>query len=374
MSEHARLSASGAHRWLRCPASVDLEATLPDPGSRYAEEGTKAHELAERALKARCTAMDVEGDYPADMRAHVQTYVDYVAELVTDPDLLWVERRVDYGAWVPDSFGTSDAMALVGTTLHTIDLKYGAGVRVDAKNNAQGRLYGLGAYDALSFIADIDCVATHIVQPRLDHISTETLSADELLKWGDEISKAARRTLDPDPPFAPGEVQCRFCRAKSVCAARANANMRIAQEEFSEPCPSPSALTLEQIAALLPRLDEMKRWADDVQQYALGQALDGQPVSGYKLVEGRSIRQWRDEDDTIKALRKLKYTERDFLKKKLLSITEIEKLLGGKAKAKPVLETLIHKPEGKPALAPEADKRPALQSAASARDDFNQAA
>jgi len=374
MSAHARLSASGAARWMRCPGSVDLEATLPDPGSAYAEEGTQAHALAEACLRTDRDAQQIEGDWPAAMREPVQRYVDYVRTLQPAGATRYVEQRVDFGAWVPGGFGTADALISAPGTLHVVDLKFGAGVPVDATDNPQTRLYALGAYHALGWLETIDVIEMHIVQPRRDHISVERLATQDLLTWGDAISQAAQRTLSPNPPLIPGETQCRFCRAAAVCAARAEANQAIARDDFAEPRPAPKTLSLEQIADLLPRLDELKRWADDVQQYALRQALDGQAVPGHKLVAGRSIRQWRDEAETIKALRKLKYAEGDYLTKKLAGVPAIEKLLGGKAKAAPVLEHLVHKPEGKPALVLEADKRPALQTAASAKGDFSQAA
>lgn len=386
MSAHARLSCSGAHRWMACPGSVQLEADLPEQSSRYADEGSAAHMLAEWCLDHEADAADAPDEvaracgvaWPPDMRQAVQVYLDYVRGLTAPGTARYTEQALDLSAWIPGGFGTSDVIVVGDGVLRAIDYKHGAGVRVDAANNPQTRLYGLGALHAFDAIEDIHTVETHIVQPRMDHISVEVLSVEDLRAWGETVKVAAAAVEQPDAPLVPGEKQCRFCRAKAVCPGRARANLAVAQREFATPgappVASPAALSIPELATLLPHLDELVAWAKDVQEYCAQQALAGRAVPGYKLVEGRSARTWADEAAVIAALRKLKYPKADYIVEKLIGITDAEKLLGGKKAAAPILDPLTIKPPGKPTLVPEADRRPALNTAESARTDFADAA
>ena len=387
MSElHHELGASGASRYLACPGSVRLSRGIPDQTSAYAEEGRLAHLLAELCLSNRIDAIDVNNTEAASlgidpetleaMRPHVQTYLDYCYEIGTQApaECTFIEARVDLDHWIPAGFGTVDFGVFEQTsrTLHVIDLKYGAGVPVSAIDNPQTRIYGLGLLLELQHLYDIDQVRLHIVQPRLDSISTETLKITDLLDWGHEVLKSGvQAALQPDAPLVPGLKQCRFCRAAAVCPARAAANQDLARRDFDGTLIPPECLSLADIAALLPHLDELRRWATDVQDYALAQAEQGRQVPGYKLVAGRSNRAWAgSETDTLDALLDLGLAMVDITTSKLSGIPAIEKALGGAKRAAPYLEPLITKPVGKPALVPDADPRPALSSASSARSDF----
>lgn len=386
MSAHHPLGASGASRWLACPGSVRLSQGIPDPGSSYADEGTRAHLLAELCLfngidTAAVTNVEAAklGIAPEDleeMREYVQTYLDYCASLGVGPApaQTFVEKRVDLSPWIPGCFGTDDFGLLDewSATLHVVDLKYGAGVRVHAPGNPQPRMYALGLLGELEHLYSIESVQMHIVQPRLDHVSVETLPVATLHAWArDVLVPGAQAALHPEAPLNPGEHQCRFCRAAAVCPARAAANQDLARRDFDGELLPPQALSLEEIAALLPGLDELRRWASDVQDYALAQAEAGRELPGYKLVEGRSNRAWAgDETATLAALQALGLAEYQITSRKLVGIPAIEKALGGPKVAAALIEPLITKPVGKPALVPAADPRPALSSASSARCDF----
>jgi hypothetical protein len=361
-------------------------AASPDQTSAYAEEGRLAHLLAELCLSNRIDAIDVNNTEAASlgidpetleaMRPHVQTYLDYCRAFVDtwSPDLVFIEEWVDLDPWIPGGFGTVDfgVIDTLARRLHVIDLKYGAGVPVSAVGNPQTRTYGLGLLLDLCFLYDIDQVVLHIVQPRLDSISTETLKVTDLLNWGHSVLRpGVQAALQPDAPLVPGLKQCFFCRARKVCPARASANQAQARRDFDGTLIPPEVLSLADIAALLPHLDELRRWATDVQDYALAQAEQGRTVPGYKLVAGRSNRAWTgNETDTIDALLDLGLAMVDVTTSKLVGIPAIEKVLGGAKHAAHLLEPLITKPVGKPALVPDADPRPALSSASSARSDF----
>lgn len=377
---HAVLSASGAHRWIECPPSARLEEQFPDETSPYAEEGTTAHALAEVRLmqalgaKVRLSSRITKSEhYNPSMEEHVAGYVTLVIERInvhrqyTPDPLIMFEQRLDFSRWVPDGFGTGDVVIVSDLGVEVIDLKYGQGVPVSAEGNPQTRLYGLGAYEAYSALYDIDRVFMTIVQPRLDSISTEELSVAALLEWAEEvIVPAAKLAYAGEGNFYPGK-HCRFCRAKAVCRARAEANLDLARYDFA----SPETLSPEEIAEILTQLErDFLTWASDVQAYALDQAVNhGVKFPGWKLVEGRSNRRYADEEAVKAVLRDAGYTDEQILKMDLKGITEIEKLLGKKRFAE-LLSEYVVKPTGKPTLVPESDKRPEISSVSSAQADF----
>ena len=372
---HARLGPSAAHRWINCPGSVALSEKCPAPkSSTYAEEGTVAHSLAE--LKLRKYLGELRGaaytpkpkkiqsseSYNNEMEEATDFYVDSVLERLaaagSDAELL-VEQQFSLNKWVPESFGTSDAVVIGGNAIEVIDLKYGKGVRVDATGNPQLRLYGLGAAELFGDLYDFENVRETIIQPRLDHVSTEEIALDDLRAWATEIvAPAARLAMDGAEIWNAGEW-CRFCPAKAVCRARAETNLELAKHEFK----APPLLTDEEIGEILKKAEELEKWAADVAAYALDQALAGKHFDGWKLVEGRSVRKYADDIKVAETLKAAGFDEAMLYERKLYGIAAMEKIVG-KKKLTETLGELIVKPAGKPTLVPESDKREAIETAA----------
>lgn len=375
---HALLSASSAHRWLECPISVRMTADLPDTAGEAAAEGTLAHSIVEERLdsiiangkwpKKASAKLRMDELYRPVMEEHADTMVGYVMDIfdglndgIHDP-ILMSEQRLDFSRWVPDGYGTGDALVIADGVIHVIDYKYGKGVPVYAEGNPQLRLYALGAYEAYDALYDIREVHTHIVQPRLESQTTEVLTAEELLKWADEyVAPRAQMAMAGDGEPNPGEW-CRFCRARATCRARAEQQLALARYEFK----SPLVLTPEEIGDILGRVDELSKWAKSVKDYALQSAVaNGESFPGWKLVRGRANRKLTDEAEVAAIL-----TEHGFPPEQIYSLkglTDLEEVVGKKQLAD-LLGDLIVKPEGRPTLAPESDKRQAITH--SAADDF----
>lgn len=362
MTAHAKLSASGAHRWMTCPGSVAAEDGLRDYGSTYSHEGTSAHALAEACLKNGSdpfsyvgkiapNCKDVEVDQ--EMANGVRYYMDYLAEV---PGVHAYECQVRYDRWVFGGFGTADCISLDRGTLYVVDLKYGKGLRVDADANHQLMLYALGAYDEREHLEDVDTVKLVIVQPRLDHISEWSCSVDDLLAFGESARAAAQIALRDDAKRVPGEAQCQFCKAKATCPALLDYTHQIIGRDFDK-LTEVDRLSADQISQVLSAKTLITDWLKSVEQYVTDKLHSGEPFPGWKLVQGRSLRAWSDDFEAEQTLYAM--IGEECYEKKLLSPAKAEKVVG-KALAKDLAE-LIVKPEGKPTLAPESDKRPAIQ-------------
>lgn len=383
---HARLSASSAKRWMSCPPSVALEEQFPDAGSEYAEEGTFAHSLAEQMLRynngeiskkaftTRFNKLKENRYYSQELQEYIEDYTRAVWEIVNEtrascPDaLVLFEQKLDFSEYVPDGFGTGDVVIVADDLVNIIDLKYGKGVGVSAEDNPQLRLYGLGAYLEHSMLYDIQRVRMTIIQPRLENVSVEELLAGELLDWAEyEVRPRATLAMAGAGEFRVGD-HCRFCKARKTCRARADYNLELTKLEFQDA----ELLTKEEIGEVLQRAEQLTAWAKDITEYAFAEAMKGEKFDGWKLVEGRSNRKYEDEAKVKECLMGAGYPESDILKpQELQGITAIEKLLGKKSFAE-LLGGMVIKPEGKPVLVQESDKRPELSTTSSAQEDFKE--
>lgn len=377
MSKHAYLSASASHRWLACPPSAKLCANIPDQASEYAQQGTDCHELCaylvEKALGRE--VIDPTENltyYDAEMQNCAEEYRNYVLEQIEatkefckDPQVM-IEQRLDFSRWVENGFGTGDCVIVADEVLQIIDYKHGLGVLVSAGDdehggNSQMMCYALGALEVFGDIYDINQIKMTIFQPRRENISTYTISRDDLLKWANEVlAPTAQLAYVGEGEFKAGD-HCTFCKVKATCRKRAEYNLELAKYDFE----MPATLDDTEIAAILEKVDEMISWGNDIKDYALKQAQSGVHFEGWKVVEGRSNRKYTDEEAVAF---KVKDAGFDPYEKKLLGVTAMSALLG-KKKFEELLGGLIYKPPGKPALVPESDKRPAMNTAI---EDFNE--
>lgn len=369
---HALLSASSAHRWLRCPPSALAVDGVADASSDAALQGTAAHALAEykllRFLKRRAKRPTSEWQ-DEEMEGHTSDYVQFVAqhlesarEHCPDPQV-YVEQRLDYSHLAPGGFGTGDCIIVAEPTLQVIDLKYGMGVEVSPVENPQLMLYGLGALAAFDALYDIEEVSLSIFQPRRANVETWSISTQDLIAWGENTVKPiAELAARGKGEYAAGSW-CQFCRIASTCRARADANLALAKHEFAPP----AELSIAEVADVLAKIPELKAWATDVEAWALAKAQAGTQIPGFKVVAGRSIRKYTDEAAVAEAAKAAGYS--DIWDKRLIGITAMERLMGKRAFTE-TLGDLVVKPEGKPTLVPESDKRPPL-ARVSAASDFN---
>ena len=380
---HALLSPSAAHRWIHCTPSVRLEEGVKDEGSDFAAEGTLAHAIASRKILETLGRPHDEQDreieelreryYSEEMEGYTDTYRSIVLEKFNDAKTrskdarLLVEVRLDFGAFLPDAFGTADAVIIADDLMEVIDFKYGKGVKVDADHNPQMMIYALGALDEFLLDYDIKRVRMTIVQPRIDNLSECGMMVGELTAWRTVTLKpAAEKAFAGVGDQVPGEW-CQFCKVRATCSAIAEKARQICNEDFREA----RLISDEDIPGLLPLVPVLKGWLEDFASHALQRALDGATIKGYKLVEGRSIRQVTDQDALLGALLVKGYQRDDLLKKpELKAIGELEKLVGKKAFAE-IGKPWLVKPQGKPTLAEESDKRPVWKPKESASEDFD---
>lgn len=380
--QHALLSPSAAHRWMHCTAAPRLEAKVPDRETDFALEGTLAHAYCALKLKTflgKDTAAEVQeinelnGQYhTGEMDEYTDTYKTIVLEkygdarTVTADALLLVETRLDFADYVPDAFGTSDAVIIADGLMEVIDFKYGKGVRVSAVENEQMKIYALGAYLRFSLDYDIERIRMTIVQPRLDNLSEYEVSVADLLSWArDTLRPKAVEAYRGDGAQNPGDW-CRFCKVRGNCRTLADRCTGVAGEYKDLGLIYPE----EMAARVLPLVPMVKAWVATVEEYALQKALEGVSFPGYKLVEGRSVRKITDEDAVRDTLARQGYHETEYMKPAALcGLTDLEKLVGKKRFAAMCGDYII-KPQGKPTLVTEDDKRPAINPADDLKD-FN---
>jgi len=381
---HAILSPSSASRWLSCTPSARLEQSFPDSSGMAAAEGTLAHNLGELILRKyfwlikdqeynHClTLIKCDPLYNEDLQSHAEAYAAFViehfesAKLTTKDALIFIEKSLDLTDFVPEGFGTGDAVIIADGTMKIIDLKYGKGVSVSCVKNKQMMLYALGALKEFDYMYDVNNVEMIIYQPRLDNISSYEMTAADLMQWGTtELIPKAKLAFEGKGEFCPGD-HCRFCKVKPQCKALANQQLELAKYDFQESV----LLTDAEIADVLGRADTFSSWIKSVEDYAYSEAVNNNKKwPGWKLVEGRSNRVYADQQKVADKLLSEGFDEETIYTKSLLGITAMEKVITKKT-FETVLTGLVIKPQGKPALVPENDKRPEYKSADSAKNDF----
>lgn len=367
---HALLSASGSARWINCTPSPLLEEQYPDSDSEAAAEGTAAHELAEyklRVLKGSKFQQRPTSKWDSEeMESHTDDYADHVmatlahAKETSPAATLLIEHRLDFSHLVPEGFGTGDAIIIADDTMTIIDLKYGKGVEVSAEANPQMRLYALGALHQFGMIYDIRKVKMVIFQPRLRNTSIDEIDAAELIDWGNEVVKpTAAIAMAGEGELTPGDW-CQFCKHAPACPALAKQYFDVVPMADAQPAaPDPQTLSNEQIANIVKWSGDLKKWLGKVEKFALDQANNGVSYPGLKLVEGRSNRKYIDEEQAAITVEEL-FGKDPWKPREILGVTAMTKLLG-KKDFEEHLGEYLHKPEGKPTLVPESDKRQALQ-------------
>lgn len=372
-SEHAILSASGSHRWLACTPSARLEQEFSDTDSTASLEGTAAHSLAEHKLKKKLKMQSTRPNtiYDNDeMEMYTDDYSDYVVEQYTkvkrydENAKVLIEQRLDFSCYVPEGFGTGDAVIVSKGKLHIIDLKYGLGVLVNAEKNPQMMLYALGALRKYEKEYEIKKVKLTIFQPRRENVTTWETTTAALKKWANKILRPkAEMAYRGTGKYEPG-AHCQFCKAAIKCRARAEEKLKLAKEEFKKP----PLITDNEIESVLAKIPDIKKWCDDIMEYALEKALNGKKWEGFKIVAGRGTRKYLNEEAVVAALNKAGYYY--IYKKSLLPITEMEKLMTKKTFSE-VLGKLVGKTEGKPTLVSLDDKRPELNTI-QAKNEFKE--
>ena len=383
---HAKLSPSGAHRWMACPGSVALEAAFPDQSSAYAAEGTLAHTLASEHLDGsglhpsqRIGEVHEVDGYMFTVDAAMADYVDNYCRLVreyADGGLLLVEQRVpiEHVTGETGATGTSDAIIVDTTkrTLYVVDLKYGMGVKVDAGDNPQLMMYALGAMEQCDQLGEFDQVCMVIHQPRLNHVSEHWIYVGDLWAFKRRAAEAAELTRQPDAPLVPGEKQCRFCKAKATCPAlRAEVTEVVSGSATLDEFLVPDMTTGDNyLSVAMSKVGLVEDWCKAVRAEVERRLLAGQTVDGFKLVEGRrGNRKWSDDAEVEALFKSFRLRQDEMYDYSLISPTKAEKLLKDTPKRWEKAEALISRAEGKPSVAPATDKRSSL-TVQSVADDF----
>lgn len=406
---HAKFSPSAAHRWLSCPGSMIMEKDIANTSSAHADEGTAAHFLASECLERDRNATDflncfivikkgnAEWDQEAaetrsgfmvdlEMAEFVQKYVDAVRSQAEGNELL-VEQRVNFSSFIDaeNAFGTGDAIIIGQTEIQIHDLKYGRGVKVDAEGNEQLKLYALGALSDFGMFGDFTHARLVIHQPRLGHVSESVVTIEDLYDFAHRAKSTVQMIKAIDAGTAlfqekdmlnPGEKQCHWCKAKATCPALTKAVIETVAGEFDDLSACDLEAELKQAAEDVPQhenqmlaklyaaLPLIESWSKAVAEAVSSKLHSGEQVPGYKLVQGRAgNRAWANAEDAEQVLKGMRLKVEDMYDLKLISPTNAEKLqkagvIGPRQWSK--VQDLIVRPDGKPTVAPESDKRPAL--------------
>jgi len=390
---HALLSASSAERWLSCAPSAVLEDNYPDQSSEYALEGTLAHELAELKLRSKLNLVlnrrETEEEtkrrrektkeiqesnfYSKEMEEHTSNYVNYIIEefmavrLYDKAAVLFIEARLNFSHIVPEGFGTGDAVILGNGVMKVIDLKYGAGKKVDAVENSQLKLYGVGAVAMFDDLYEFEAVELVIYQPRMDNISVYATTVEALDTWATQtVAPRAEQAFKGEGELVTGD-HCGFCKHRVKCRAMFDETVDLFDKAVSDDLRTVSD---NEILEVFKKSDRVSKYLSAVASYILSEALSGKSWEGYKLVEGRSVRTISDEDKAEEILKANGFGIEDLYNMKMKGLGDLEKLVG-KKEFNELLKGVIVKPAGKPTLAPESDKRPAINITETAQKLFD---
>ena len=386
---HAVITASGSGRWIACPPSVKLEQLFPDTTSEAAKEGTLAHEMCEIKARARLFRRSDAGYmaknvatrelnklrkdplFDDEMEGHSDDYaaeLDLLALGFEEKPHIYLETKLDLSDWIPEGYGTADCIMVGGDRILVADFKYGKGVRVEAEGNTQMQLYALGAWKKFSLVYDIRRVMMVILQPRLSvNPSVWEIDLEDLIRFGEYAKERAQLAAEGLGDYNPGEDQCRFCRARQRCRARADYDIQLAFGGVIGKLPP--LITNEEVGEYLAKGEDVAKWLKDLQDYALGACLAGDEIPGYKAVEGRGSRDWTDQEAAFKALQASGVPESMMYERKALTLAALEKVVGKKAFGE-VVGSFIEKKPGKPALVKASDKRPAITNVPSVEEAF----
>lgn len=373
--KHSLLSASGSATWLYCSGSVEAQKPYKESRSGFADEGTAAHELAELCLKGDLNPYDFEGKTLPEthwitvdkaMCRHVSDYMDFIDEFKGHKIY---EQKLEYTDYAQDGFGTADCIVIDGSHVTIIDLKYGQGVKVFA-DTTQTKIYALGVYQEFNMIEPIETITMIIYQPRLDHIDELTMTIDELLRFGEWVKERAQAAMQPNAPLTAGDKQCQWCKHKARCPELMRYTESAIQSEFGffDELPSVNRLNDEQLSLAMSSSTLIKSWLSAVEEVVKERLESGEGFKGYKLVEGRSSRDWADIDEAESALR-IDHTDEELYEMNFISVAKFEKLVGKKNIKQ--FENLIVKKTGKPTVAPETDPRKSLSVSSNDFSDFD---
>ena len=370
---HALLSASGAHRWLACPPSAVAAEAYPNESTEFTREGTTAHEVAEvvarLALEGKAAHITWDKEVTHEMVECAEGYAEYIMEQfhISKPTVL-LEQRVDFSTWVPHGFGTADCLILQGDTLDIIDFKYGQGVPVSAEGNPQMKLYALGALNDFGFAYDVDKIRMHIYQPRINNVSVAEITRIDLLDWAsNEVKPKAQLAVKGKGEYHAGS-HCKFCPHAGRCRALNTTCVEYVKTHGVRA--AVPVLAPWEVAEVLEMEPLVTLWLKKVKGQALNTLMDGGEVPGFKVVAGKmGNRKWVDEQKVAEALDAAGYGLGEYTETTLLSPAAMDKALG-KKKVAELLDSLIDRSPGAPAVVPESDKRPKLDRLAEAKEDF----